>query len=79
MASFTNDVCPRNSFNVFPDFKPWILKDNILQVSYFWKLEVRETFNGLAIPLADMPGSLARDVMLGLVEEKLRTGRVGGR
>lgn len=26
VTSFTKEVCPRNSFSVFPDFKPWILQ-----------------------------------------------------
>ena len=25
-ASFTNELCPLNSFSVFPDFNPWILQ-----------------------------------------------------
>lgn len=34
IASFTKDVCPRNSFSVFPDLRPCILeqtkeKDNV--------------------------------------------------
>ena len=28
IASFTNEVWPRNSFNVLPDFNPWILQES---------------------------------------------------